>query len=66
MNILRYDDLPQGGFAGLLERQFVQRAGGRESENGEIMGLVGGYQLGTDSPPIEDGNGVLTAVVGEA
>jgi redox-sensitive bicupin YhaK (pirin superfamily) len=23
MQILRYDDLPQGGFAGLLERQFV-------------------------------------------
>lgn len=23
MNLLKYDDLPQGGFAGLLERQFV-------------------------------------------
>lgn len=26
MNILRYDDLPQGGFAGLMERQFVTDA----------------------------------------
>ena len=37
----------------MLERQFVQRAGGRESENGEIMTLVGGYEFGTDSPPMD-------------